>query len=86
MTEQDAELLSLVRSLTDRVQALETEIKGLRILTKDVPEETMVAIAAAVAAYLGLRAKKRQVAFSKTASWGVTTRRIQHSHQPLHLR
>ncbi len=86
MNEQDAELLELVKSLTGRIDSLEYEIKQLRLLHKDVPEETMVAIAAAVAAFLGHEAKKRQVAFSKSRTWLSGTRRSQHVHAPLHLR
>ena len=51
MTDQNAELLDMVRALTDKVTAMEVEIKQLRLLNAEVPEETMVAIAAAVAAY-----------------------------------
>lgn len=81
------ELLALVRSLADRVQSLETEIKGIKLLNaQNVPEETMVAIAAAVAAYLGHRAKRRQAHFTASKSWQTTTRRSQHVHTPLHLR
>ncbi len=86
MSNQDAELLELVRSLTDRVESLEVEIKQLRLLNADVPEETMVAIAAAVAAYLGHRAKRRQARFTTSEIWRSGTRRRQHSHDPLHLR
>ena len=86
-TEQDAELLELVRSLSGRVESLEAEIKSLKLLhAVDVPEETMVAIAAAVAAYLGHRAKKRQATFATTPSWQAVTRRSQLDHAPLHLR
>ena len=46
---QDEELLELVRSLTDRIEGLEIKIKQLGLRTEDVPEEVMVAIAAAVA-------------------------------------
>lgn len=86
MSDQNAELLEMVRSLTDRMTALETEIKSLRLLHKEVSEETMVAIAAAVAAYLGHRAKKRQAHFSTSRNWQSGTRRSQHVHAPLHLR
>ncbi|NLE18960.1 MAG: hypothetical protein GX632_10555, partial [Propioniciclava sp.] len=49
----NAELLDAVRRLTDRVENLETEVKSIKLLTsQNVPEETVVAIAAAVAAYL----------------------------------
>ena len=60
MNDQNAELLELVKALTERVDAMQLEIKQLRLQQADVPEETMVAIAAAVAAYLGHRAKRRQ--------------------------
>jgi len=86
-TKQDAELLELVRSLSGRVESLEAEIKSLKLLhAVDVPEETMVAIAAAVAAYLGHRAKKRQATFATNPSWQAVTRRSQLDHAPLHLR
>ncbi len=86
MTNQDAELLELVKSLTERVEALEVEIKGLRVLNAEVSEDTLVAIAAAVAAYLGHRAKRRQAQFTTSAIWQSGTRRRQHAHEPLHLR
>lgn len=88
MTDQaNADLLDLVRSLTDRVSSLEAEIKGIRLLNaQNVPEETIVAIAAGVAAYMGHRAKKRQTHFTTSRSWQTVTRRSQHSHAPIHLR
>ena len=85
--DQNAELLALVRSLSDRVQTLEGEIKSIKLLNaQNVPEETMVAIASAVAAYLGHRAKRRQAHFTRSDSWQNTTRRSQHVHAPLYLR
>ncbi|MDO4717863.1 MAG: hypothetical protein Q4B08_09900 [Propionibacteriaceae bacterium] len=83
---QDAELLELVKTLSARVESLEVEIKSLKLLHQNVPEETMVAIAAAVAGYLGFRAKKRQASFATSRNWQVTTRRSQHVHAPLHVR
>ena len=86
MSDHDAELLELVTGLTDRVTQLEFEIKQLRLLNAEVPEDTMVAIAAAVAAYLGHRARRRQAHFTTSAIWQSGTRRRQHAHEPLHLR
>lgn len=83
---QDAELLELVKSMAARIESLEVEIKSLKVLNQDVPEEVMVAIAAAVAGYLGFRAKKRQVKFAQSSNWQVTTRRSQHIHAPLYMR
>lgn len=83
---QDAELLEMVKALSSRIESLEVEIKSLKLLSQDVPEETMVAIAAAVAGYLGLRAKKRQMALATSRNWQVTARRSQHVHHPLYTR
>jgi methylmalonyl-CoA carboxyltransferase large subunit len=88
MTDTNAELLELVKSLSERVDSLESEIKSIRMLTNDeVSEDVMVAIAAAVAAYLGHRARKRQATFARnTAAWQAATRRSQLNHAPIHLR
>ena len=43
-------------------------------------------IAAAVAAYMGHRAKRRQAHFTRSSAWQSTTRRSQHVHAPLYLR
>ena len=83
----NAELLAAVRKLTDRVEGLEAEIKSIKLLNaQNVPEETVVAIAAAVAAYLGHRAKRRQAHFTRSTAWQSTTRATQHDRTPLHLR
>jgi methylmalonyl-CoA carboxyltransferase 12S subunit len=85
--DQNAELLALVKSLSDRVNSLEGEIKSIKLLNaQNVPEETMVAIAAAVAGYMGFRAKRRAGHFTTSRTWQATTRRSQLSHAPLHLR
>jgi len=85
--DQNAELLALVKSLSDRVNTLEGEIKSIKLLNaQNVPEETMVAIAAAVSAYMGFRAKRRTGHFTTSRTWQATTRRSQLSHAPLHLR
>ena len=83
----NAQLLEAVKALTDRVEHLETEIKSINLLNaQNVPEEVIVAISAAVAAYLGHRAKRRQAHYRSSGSWTTTTRRSQHVHAPLHLR
>ena len=83
----NAQLLAAVNRLTERVESLEAEVKSIKLLNaQNVPEETVVAIAAAVAAYLGHRAKRRQAHFTRSDSWQNTTRRSQHVHAPLYLR
>ena len=85
--DSNEELLELVRGLQTRVQQLETEIKGIKLLNaQNVPEEVVVAISAAVAAYLGHRAKRRQAHFTRSSAWQSTTRASQHDRTPLHLR
>ena len=83
----NAELLAAVKKLTDRVEGLEAEIKSIKLLNaQNVPEEVVVAISAAVAAYLGHRAKRRQAHFTRSTAWQSTTRATQHDRTPLHLR
>ena len=80
------ELLELVSSLTERIDGLEIQIKRLEVHATDLPEDTLVAIAAAVAAYLGHRAKRRQRRFVTGRNWASNTRRAQHAHHPLYTR
>ena len=83
----NAELLAAVRALTERVESLEGEIQSIKLLNaQNVPEEVVVAISAAVAAYLGHRAKRRQAHFTRSTAWQSTTRASQHDRTPLHLR
>ncbi len=85
--DQNEELLELVRSLQERVNTLEGEVKSIKLLNaQNVPEETLVAIAAAVSGYLGFRAKRRATHFTTNRTWQATTRRSQLSHAPMHLR
>ena len=87
MPDQNEQLLELVKTLSARVESLEVEVKSLRLLNSvDVPEETLVAIAAAVAGYFGLRARRRQATFHTNAAWQSATRRSQLNHAPLYLR
>lgn len=83
---KDAELLELVRELAGRIEGLEIRVKQLELLNQNVPEEVMVAIASAVAAYLGHRAKRRQPHFSTGRGWLASTRRSQHAHHPQYTR
>lgn len=83
----NAQLLDAINRLTERVESLETEVKSIKLINaQNVPEETVVAIAAAVAAYLGHRAKRRQAHFTRSTAWQSSTRRSQHDRSPLHLR
>jgi len=64
-----AELLARIDELTRRVAWLEATIgEGHRAPT-DVPPEVVLAISAAVAAYLGKRATVRQVHLRSHSTW-----------------
>lgn len=84
--DQNAELLELVHTLMGRVEALELEVKSIRLERQEVPEEVLIAIAAAVAAYLGVKPPRRQASFTRSQNWTAETRELQHAHIPLHLR
>lgn len=79
----EEELKAQLTALTKRIAQLEKEVATL---SKEIPEDHIVAIAAAVAGYLGCRAKIRQVRFSSTRGWVTGTRRTQQDHHPMHLR
>lgn len=57
------DLLAAVRALTERVEQLEAELHAVRARQAEpgVSEDVVIAISAAVAAFLGHRAKVRQV-------------------------
>lgn len=63
-----AELLAAVKALTARVESLEGELAIMRANTP-VPEDVVVAISAAVAAYLGHRAKVTRVHYRTGRAW-----------------
>lgn len=60
-----ADVLAAVQALSERVEALESELAAVRadLPPKEVPEEVVIAISAAVAAFLGHRARLKQVRY-----------------------
>jgi methylmalonyl-CoA carboxyltransferase large subunit len=71
-----AELLEAVRTLSARVEHLEAELQEARSLMPAVPEDVMIAISAAVAAFLGHRAKVKQVHYRTGAAWAQQGRAV----------
>ncbi|HEY6794900.1 MAG TPA: hypothetical protein VI248_09470 [Kineosporiaceae bacterium] len=63
-----AQLLARIEELTRRVEWLEASVDGPLAPTA-VPPDVVLAISAAVAAYLGKRAKVRQIHLSGGARW-----------------
>jgi methylmalonyl-CoA carboxyltransferase large subunit len=79
----DNDLKAQLAELTKRVAQLEKQIEAL---SSEIPEDHLVAIAAAVAGYLGHKAKIRHVSFSSSGRWLSNTRRSQHDHQANYMR
>ena len=63
-----ADLLARIEELTRRVEWLEASVDGPHVPTA-LPPDVVLAISAAVAAYLGKRAKVRQIHLSGGAGW-----------------
>ena len=70
-----AELLDLVRSLSQRVEQLEALV-ARHAPPPEVPEDVVVAISAAVAAFLGHRAKVKQVHYRTGAAYAQQGRAV----------
>ena len=81
---QDQELLDLVTALRGQVTQLQRDVKSLKLVNaQDVPEDTLVAIAAGVAAYLGYKGEKKQTRFASLPVWTKGTRIARLNHTPV---
>ena len=69
-----AELLETVRELADRIAHLEASLEEQE--AAGIPEEVVVAISAAVAAYLGHRAKVTQLHYRTGAAYAQQGRAV----------
>ncbi|MDR1265555.1 MAG: hypothetical protein LBK42_08365 [Propionibacteriaceae bacterium] len=84
MTDDDR-LTGQVKALLADLRGLKLEVRRLRDRVRaDVPEAHVVAIAAAVAAYLGEDGSRRQPRLPASPVWSANTRRAQHAHHPLY--
>ena len=79
-----AEMRAEIAALTQRVLAL--EISAAKAATAPVPvsEEDMIAISAAVAAFLGVRARIRQVRLVHSSAWAQVGRMGTHASHHTH--
>jgi methylmalonyl-CoA carboxyltransferase large subunit len=66
-----AELLATVRTLAERVEHLENELASVRaaVPEPEVPEDVILAVSAAVAAFLGHRARLTAVHYRTGPAW-----------------
>ena len=79
------ELRHLVAQLTDKVSTLETKIQRLEA-QQQIPEEDLVAIGAALAAYFGCAPKVRAIRFGSQSKWATAARERVHDRSVPHVR
>lgn len=76
-----AALTRTVEALVARVESLEAQVAALRG-TEEVSEDVIIAISAAVSAYLGNRARVKAVRFQRdSTSWAQQGRQRVQSHE-----
>ena len=79
-----AEMRAEIAALTQRVQALELSAAKAAAAPTPVTEEDMIAISAAVAAFLGVRARIRQVRLVHSRAWAQVGRMGTHASHHTH--
>lgn len=77
-TAPDADLRALVSQLLDRVNSLEAEVNDLRA-SQAVSDDVVVAIGAAVAAFLGHKARVRAIRLASPNRWATEERATVHN-------
>ncbi len=74
-----AHLADRIEALQRRVDRLEAELLAAQELRGPVPIDTILAISAAVAAYLGKKATVRQIHYSHSDTWARLGRSAVHA-------
>ena len=78
------EMRAEIAALTQRVNALELAAAKLAATPAPVSEEDLIAISAAVAAFLGVRARIRQVRLVHSSAWAQVGRMGTHASHHTH--
>ncbi|GAA1390370.1 hypothetical protein [Luteococcus peritonei] len=76
--ENTEQLEALVAELSQRLEALEGEVATLKA-NQQIPDDVMVAISAAVAAYLGHKATVKAVRLKTGRNWSTESRGRVHN-------
>lgn len=72
---------SSLQKATARLNQAERELADLRKrVDADIPEETVIAISAAVSAYLGNRGKVKAIRYNRHKTWAAQGRQVQQQH------
>lgn len=79
------ELQEQVLTLTERLASVEAQLAALNS-DKKIPEDHLVVIGAAIAAYMGHKAKVRAVRFRHQESWAAAVRGRVHNRSVPHIR
>ena len=79
-----AELLEAVRALSERVESLEAELNRTRHTKAGIDDDVAIAISAAVAAFLGHRAKVKQVHYRTGEAWAQQGRAVVQGRHNIH--
>lgn len=74
-----------LHTLTERVATLEARLAAITA-DQEIPEEDLVIIGAAVAAYFGHKARVRAVRYGRQSNWAAATRERLHDRRVPHVR
>lgn len=85
MNSRNEELSRQLAAALERMDALEARVAELEG-EREIPEEDLVAIGAAVAAYFGHKARVRAVRFGRQSTWAAATRGRVHDRRVPHAR
>lgn len=77
------ELAEAVAKLQTRLSSVEAELEELRRRSDvEIPEDVLMAISAAVSAYLGNKGRVKAVKFARHRTWAAQGRQAVQTHQP----
>lgn len=84
--QETQELRELVQQLTSRLDAAESEIAELRRRSDaSIPEDVIIAISAAVSAFMGNKGRVKAVKYSRHRTWAAQGRQRVQNHIPSQL-